>query len=202
MAWAPLYVTADEVADFARVEDDLDDAEYARAAETASRAIDKRCRRQFGKTTSQARFYTPRWSFKRSGWEVETDDFITVTEVAVDALGEGIWEVLDITKITKLDANAAVESRPWERLLIRGTQLTSLTYPSEAIRVTGVFGWDSVPVAIQEAALLQASRLASRRDSPMGVAGSPDSGSELRLLAKLDPDVMTSVEPYRRRILP
>ena len=52
----------------------------------------------------------------------------------------------------------------------------------------------------QEATLLQASRLAARRDSPFGVAGSPDAGSEMRLLARVDPDVAVALEPYRRRI--
>ena len=35
----------------------------------------------------------------------------------------------------------------------------------------------------------EASRWFARRNSPYGIAGSPEMGSELRLLAKLDPDV-------------
>jgi hypothetical protein len=42
---------------------------------------------------------------------------------------------------------------------------------------------------VEQATLLQASRFHARRFSPYGVAGSPELGSELRLLAKLDADV-------------
>lgn len=202
MAWAPDYVTADEVAAFAHVDDDVDDAEYARAATTASRAVDHATHRQFGKTASEARFYTPRWSYTRSAWVIETDDLVAVTEVAVDVLGDGVVTPVPLASVIKLDANAAARSRPWEQLAVRNAAMPSFTYALDCVRVTAEFGWASVPVAIKEATLLQASRLAARRDSPLGVAGSPDSGSELRLLARLDPDVLTSIEDYIRKVLP
>jgi hypothetical protein len=47
---------------------------------------------------------------------------------------------------------------------------------------------------------MQASRLLSRRDAPFGIAGSPEMGSEMRLLAKLDPDVDLLVQPYVLKI--
>jgi hypothetical protein len=67
------------------------------------------------------------------------------------------------------------------------------------VRVTALWGWSAVPPAIEQATLLQASRLLIRRDSPYGVAGSPEAGTEIRLLARLDPDVDVAVAPYRRR---
>ncbi len=204
MPWKPDYASADDVAAFAHVEDDVDDVDYARAATTASRAIDNATHRQFGLTTSEARFYTPRWSFTRGAWEIETDDFTAVTEVAVDVTGDGTFAtVVTAGSVLKNPVNAAAKSRPWERIHVRGAVLTTApVYPIESVRVTGTFGWASVPVAIVEATLLQASRLAVRRDSPLGVAGSPDSGSELRLLARLDPDVLTSVKDYVRKVWP
>jgi hypothetical protein len=202
MTWAPDYVTGEAVAAFAHVDDDIDDAEYARAATTASRSIDHATHRQFGRTASESRLFTPRWSYTRGGWIIECDDMVTVTAVAVDTLGTGVYTTIDLASVVKLDANAPQRSRPWERLLIRNAAMPSFVYPHDCVRVTSEFGWASVPVAIEEATLLQASRLASRRDSPFGVAGSPDAGSEIRLLAKLDPDVMTSIKDYVRRVLP
>ncbi|HSL51984.1 MAG TPA: hypothetical protein VK878_23180 [Candidatus Deferrimicrobiaceae bacterium] len=204
MAWAPDYVTADDVAAFARVDDDVDDAEYARCATTASRAIDDACNRQFGLTASEARFYTPRWSFTHSAWEVECDDLVTVTEVAVDVAGDDLFStVIALSAVRKDPVNAPQESRPWERFRVRTSALpVPPTYPHDSVRVTGTFGWASVPTAIKEATLLQASRLAARRDSPYGVAGSPENGTEIRLLARLDPDVLTSIKDYVRRNLP
>ncbi len=201
MPWAPAYVSADDVAEFARVDDAVDDVDYARAAETASRAIDDVCNRQFGKTLSEARFYTPRWSHTRQAWVIETDDFVSITEVAVDP-GDGTWATVELVSVQKLDANAPAKSRPFERIAVRRALMPPFAYPDDCVRVTGVFGWASIPVAIEEATLLQASRLASRRDAPFGIAGSPENGSELRLLAKVDPDVAVAVKSYVRRVLP
>jgi hypothetical protein len=65
--------------------------------------------------------------------------------------------------------------------------------------IDGLWGWTAVPTSVKQATMLQATRLAARRDSPFGVAGSPSEGSELRLLAKVDPDVETVIgKKYRR----
>jgi hypothetical protein len=72
-------------------------------------------------------------------------------------------------------------------------QLTlALTATTEAIdKAMGTTGaqLDPVPASVKLAALLQATRLFKRKEAPFGVAGSLELGSELRLLAKLDPDV-------------
>jgi len=60
------------------------------------------------------------------------------------------------------------------------------------------WGWSAVPVPVKEATYLQASRFHSRRDSPYGIAGSPDQGSELRLLSRVDPDVAVSLSDFVR----
>lgn len=54
-----------------------------------------------------------------------------------------------------------------------------------------------IPAEIKLACLIQASRLVTRKDAPFGIAGSPDVGSEMRLLAKLDPDVQVLVRPHK-----
>jgi hypothetical protein len=48
------------------------------------------------------------------------------------------------------------------------------------------------------AAKLQCARWNFRRDAPAGVAGSPDQGSEIRLLSRLDPDVAVSLAGLSR----
>jgi hypothetical protein len=60
------------------------------------------------------------------------------------------------------------------------------------------WGWDAVPDAVKEATLLQGSRLDFRRVAPAGVAGSPETGSEVRLLARVDPDVAVSLKDFIR----
>jgi hypothetical protein len=55
-----------------------------------------------------------------------------------------------------------------------------------------------VPSAVKLATRLQASRFMARRDSPYGVAGSPDAGSEIRLLSRVDPDVAVALRGFSR----
>jgi hypothetical protein len=47
------------------------------------------------------------------------------------------------------------------------------------------------------ATLIQAARLFTRRQSPFGIAGSPDLGT-VRLSAKLDADVETLLRPFKK----
>jgi hypothetical protein len=44
---------------------------------------------------------------------------------------------------------------------------------------------------------MQASRIFSRRQSPFGIAGSPDLGT-VRLSARLDADVEALLRPFRK----
>lgn len=56
---------------------------------------------------------------------------------------------------------------------------------------------DPIPEAVKMATMIQASRLYHRRDTPYGVAGSPEMGNELRLLSRLDPDVQLLLSTER-----
>ena len=60
-----------------------------------------------------------------------------------------------------------------------------------------IYGWSSVPVAIKQACIIQASRIFKRLDSPLGVAGFGDLGV-MRVSSQLDPDVAQLVSVYRR----
>jgi hypothetical protein len=50
---------------------------------------------------------------------------------------------------------------------------------------------------VTQAAIIQASRIFKRLDSPLGVAGFGDMGA-IRVGRGLDPDVAQLVEPYRK----
>jgi hypothetical protein len=65
------------------------------------------------------------------------------------------------------------------------------------VRITGVYGWPSVPKAVQIASVIQASRIFKRYDSPLGVAGFGDFGA-VRVSRFLDPDVEQLVMPYKK----
>jgi hypothetical protein len=200
--WAPDYASTSELASLVRIEDTLDDAQLALALSTASRAVDHATGRQFGLVASaEVRYYTARWDRRAYRWMVEVDDLMTSTGLAmsVDLLGRGDYIfTVDTAYIGLRPSNASAKARPWTNLTILPTSPTQMTEMVDGIKVTGRWGWTSVPDTIKQATLLQASRFLARRDAPFGVAGSPAAGAEVRLLAKVDPDVAVSVAPYRR----
>ncbi|HEV2784693.1 MAG TPA: hypothetical protein VGX25_35360 [Actinophytocola sp.] len=205
MPWAPDYVNLDDYLEYLRVQEIAveDDTVLPGNITAAARAIDRHCNRQFGKVAApEARYYTARWSKSKCGWRIWVDDFQTVAglAVALDLAGDGSYATtVDLADVVKLPHNAAQEDKPWESLLLRGTSATRPTGATGEVRVTVQWGWSAIPVTATEANKLQASRLTARRTAPFGIAGSPESGTELRLLAKVDPDVAVMLEGYRRR---
>ena len=98
-----------------------------------------------------------------------------------------------------LPDNAPADGRPWTALGVASAPTP--TYPGSpaALVVVARWGWSAVPAQVTAAAYLQVARWNYRRDSPHGIAGSPDAGGETRLLARLDPDVKTTMAGLSRR---
>lgn len=202
MAWAPNYAASEDLAAFVRIEDSADDVVLGLAIATASRTIDgpNGCGRQFGKLDAPApRYYTAQWDRRRCVWYVRIEDLMTTTGLVVkyDSVEDQTY-ASTITAYRLGPVNAAAEGRPWTELVIRSSSAVQPTALEDGVEITALWGWTEVPPAIEQACLLQASRIVSRRDSPHGIAGSPEAGSEIRILARLDPDVAVAVRPYRR----
>lgn len=206
MTWQPDYVTLTQLKDHLRITDTADDTLLGFAITAASRAVDQATNRQFGVTTAQARYYTFNGPSYRAfdsmltgyladqyrGREVlEIDDLMSTSSLAVklDRDDDGTFEttlVLD-TDFRLSPFNAAVEGRPWTHIVLSpGT-----VFPTHlrGVEITALWGWSAVPSLVTQATLIQAARFFQRRNAPFGIAGSPDLGSELRLLAQVDPDV-------------
>ena len=196
MAWAPDYVSAADLAAYLRdpLADDL--TEYGVWATAASRAIDKRCNRQFGQLAAPAaRVYRrpPVYDPTTALWLLEIDDVQDMTGMLVNGVA------FASSGAVLLPANAPSDSQPWQR--IGFTTEPTWSYPGAPViyTITARWGWAAVPSQVVAAVKLQANRWNKRRDSPYGIAGSPDQGSEMRLLAKLDPDVSTTLAGLSRR---
>jgi hypothetical protein len=181
--WAPDYITLAELKSFVRVSDTADDVELALDVSAASRAVDRSTGRQFGQVAApEARSYPVRWDRRRSLWVADIDDLQTTTGLT------------GVTGYTLEPRNAVSVGLAW-------VQMTFKDDPRDAdgyITPTASWGWSAVPSAVKLATRLQGSRFAARRDSPYGVAGSPQQGNELRLLARVDPDVAVSLRYYTR----
>lgn len=179
MTWAPDYVSVEEAKDYVRIGDNVDDTELALIVSAASRAIDNATHRQFGQVaTAEERFYPARWSRTLQSYVAQIDDLDTTTDLVVTVDGTVV------TDYVLAPRNAVAKGDVWTQI-----RFGSGIVPSDDVSIVARWGRSAVPSTIKEAGRLQVNRFLSRRDSPYGIAGSPQDGSEMRLLAKLDPDV-------------
>lgn len=214
MALKADYCTASELKVFMRINDTADDTAIGLAITSASRAIDQVTGRAgFGQDDpAVARYYSvnPDGSCHRNRNDpfygrhtVDPDaDISSVTGLTVKTDGDddGTFETtLTINTDFRLwPYNAAADSRPWERIVL--TAGGSFPTALRTIEVTAKWGWSAVPSDIKLATEIQAQTiLKGGRDSPLGIAGSPDFGNELRLSTKLHPNAAELVRPYVRQ---
>jgi hypothetical protein len=196
MSLYPDYATVAELRSYSSTSGTAEDARLQFALTSASRAIDQATNRQFGVlTVAAARYYTPCWSPSTGRWVAEVDDLSAIAGLVVksDLDDNAVYETT-ITTYRLWPLNAASDGRPWDQIVFDPG--TSVATRPGSLEVTALWGWLTVPVTVKNATLLQASRFVKRKDAPFGVAGSPEMGSELRLLAKCDPDVEVMLLPY------
>jgi uncharacterized phiE125 gp8 family phage protein len=199
MAWAPNYVTTAELRSYLNISDSADDTELDLAIAAASRAVDTDTNRQFGVVGSaEERFYTARWDRKRCRWVVDIDDLMSTSNFDAQIQDTDGVDVGQVNDYFLEPRNAAARARPWTQLVVKPDSTYKPTGLANEVAITALWGWTAVPDTVKQATRLQASRLFARRTSPYGIAGSPDVGSELRLLARVDPDVSVALRSYRR----
>lgn len=116
------------------------------------------------------------------------DDIGDVTGMVVETGSGSAWAAL--TGYETQPDNALADGEPVTGLLRSGSWGTHTT----RVRITARFGWPAVPDDITEAAMIQATRLYKRKDSPEGIIGSAEWG--VRNLSRRDPDVWNLIEPY------
>jgi hypothetical protein len=197
MPWKPDYTTLPVAKEYLRITDTVDDAQLAVWITAASRAVDRKTNRQFGSVAAPVvRTYrrAPAYDPTSGLWLLEIDDLqdsagLTVNGVAYASAGA-----------TLLPDNAAADGVPYERIAMVSWPVPSAPgVPQSNALSSSRWGWGTVPTQVPAAVWLQLARWSSRRDSPYGIAGSPDQGSEMRLLARLDPDVATTLAGLSRR---
>jgi hypothetical protein len=203
MSWAPDYCSVEQLQDYLEFNGvgNRDEESLSWAIAASSRAVDKVANRQFGLVDApEARTYLANWDRGTGRWFVLIDDLMTTVglQVATDPLTDETFSGSVADAYVLMPRNAAPRGVPWTRLDITSASTATPAAPERAVQVTARWGWTEVPPAVVQATVLQAARLLARRNAPFGVAGSPDAGSEVRLLAKLDPDVLTSIRPYQR----
>jgi hypothetical protein len=133
---------------------------------------------------------------------VLTDPIVSVSQLATDINGDGTYsQVWTSNDYILAPRNAALDSRPYTEIDTSPFSNADYNFPVGylEVKVTGVFGWPSVPAAVKQAALIQAGAIWSSRTAPFGVIGSQDLGGVLRMSAALHPEARILLEPYRLR---
>jgi hypothetical protein len=151
----------------------------------------------FGQTASQTRYYTAdRFDF------VLTDPIVSVSQLATDINGDGTYsQVWTSNDYILAPRNAALDSRPYTEIDTSPFSNADYNFPVGylEVKVTGVFGWPSVPAAVKQAALIQAGAIWASRTAPFGAVGSESLGGVLRMSAALHPEARALLEAYRLR---
>lgn len=171
------------------------DALLNKALEAASRAIDDLAGRRFYTDTSATvRVYSPagRVLVDEDGDRLLVDDIATLTDLVVQVGSGGSYTTVAAAEYETKPDNAIAEGRPITSLLRLSNVWAAL--PTTRVRVTARWGWPAVPPQIAQAALIQASRLYRRKDSPEGVLGSAEWGTVR--LSRVDPDVAALIAPF------
>jgi hypothetical protein len=151
----------------------------------------------FGQTASQTRYYTAtRFDF------VLTDPIVSVSQLATDVNGDGaysqVWSGSDYILAPR---NAALDSRPYTEIDTSPFSNADYNFPVGylEVKVTGIFGWPSVPAAVKQAALIQCGAIFASRTAPFGAVGSESLGGVLRMSAALHPEARALLDAYRLR---
>jgi hypothetical protein len=188
------YATLAEVKSALQITDSYDDTKLEMAVESASRLIDGHAQRVFYNAGSATRYYVA-----ADAWTVDIDDLQSLTSLETsdnaDNVFDTTWTATDY-QLEPLNGYSSGLSTPYTRIRAKGDYYFPSANGEALVKLTGVFGWASIPTGIRQAAIIQASRIFKRLDSPLGVAGFGDLGV-VRVSSRLDPDVAQLVEPYR-----
>lgn len=187
------YATLAEVKASLRITDNIDDTLLETAIESASRMIDGYTARTFYNAGTAVRNFAA-----TDALNLIIDDAISVSQVSsTDEVGDTyvVWDANDF-QLEPLNSRSDGLYMPYTGIRAVGDYTWPVVDQQALCRITAVWGWASVPVAIKQATIIQSSRLYKRLDSPLGIAGFGDMGA-IRVNRYLDSDVEQLAMPFR-----
>jgi hypothetical protein len=193
MALTNAYATLAQVKAALRITDSVDDSLLEMAIDSASRLIDGYTYRYFYNAGTATRNFAAEDSYL-----VLMDDLVSISELrTTDEIGSEYvtWNPTDY-QLQPVNGKQDGLNTPYTSILAVDDKLFNTLGSQALVRITGVWGWSAVPIAVTQATIIQSSRIYKRLDSPLGVAGFGDLGA-IRVGRALDPDVEQLVMPYR-----
>lgn len=215
------YLTLADLKAALQIDDDDLDARLERVIESASRAVDRLCRRKFYQEELTAYFgmegrhrVDPFSERRVAGLHsLAVGDLISITTLKTDDDGDRTFETTwDAARDYYLDpVNAPNVPKPYSRIEVDSANGRYGFPPGpRAVEVIGTWGYAfdygsgeiTAPPDVAEATLLLATRHLKRKDAPLGVIETSglDRVEEIRVHS--DPDVKALLKPYRRLHLP
>ena len=190
------YASLNEVKAALRITDAVDDSLLEMAVESASRLVDGHAGRRFWNAGTATKYFVAQDDYVCEVDDISSSTIVLQTSSGADGIFDTTWDIDDY-QLEPLNAELDGISWPYTSIRAIGDYLWPISGGEALVKVTGVFGWPSVPIAIKQATIIQASRIFKRLDSPLGVAGFGDLGA-IRVTRDLDPDVAQLVMPYKR----
>lgn len=196
MPLSEAYCTLAQLKSSLAITDAVDDIPLEAAIQATSRLIDDYTGRFFyqqGTTNAPvARLYTPLDAFI-----INMDDNVSISQIATDDNLSKEYDTVFATSDFMVEpVNNPLREWPVTRVLAIGRFVFPYYLP-QSVEIKGVWGWPAIPAEINMATLIQAARLFTRRQSPFGIAGSPELGT-VRLMSKLDADVEMLLRAFRK----
>ncbi len=186
------YCTLAELKAALRITDNVDNTLLENSIEGASRRIDSYCGRYFYQQTQTVKI------FARNELQVFLrDDLVSITTLNTDDAGNQTFS-------TTWTANTDYALEPYNADLLgipyyRVTAVGGKTFPFftvpplPGVRITGVWGYPTVPDDVREACVLLAARGFARYNAALGVVGFGDMALQVRAV---DPDVRDYLNGY------
>ncbi|MET7949221.1 hypothetical protein [Micromonospora sp. NPDC005324] len=201
MALGDPYATRDELKKRSDIPDNdtLDDDQLAAAVLSASREIERWCRRQF----NDAGVASTRTYRAIGDRLVLVDDFHTTAGlvVAADSAGAGVYNEAWVTADYLLEPlNGVVDGVPgWPYSRIKALTYGLACSERPVVQVTARWGWAAVPADVKEACLIMAAESFKLTDAPFGVAGFGEFGP---VRVRINSLAEQKLAPYRRHKIP
>lgn len=195
MAVTNAYCTLSDVKASLRITDTIDDALIENSINAASRMIDQYCNRYFySSSAGEVRYFQANDGFVC--WIDDAQSITTLETSSTDPLlFDTTWQSADY-QVMPANRYANGAYYPITAITATDNYLFPVWADIALVKVTGQFGWPSVPEPIKFAAIIQASRLFKRLESPLGVAGVSDMGI-MRVGSSIDGDVAQLINPFR-----
>lgn len=190
------YASLNEVKAALRITDAVDDSLLNMAVESASRLVDGHAGRRFWNAGTATKYFVAQDDYVCEVDDISSSTIVLQTSSGADGIFDTTWDIDDY-QLEPLNGELDGIAWPYTSIRAIGDYLWPISGGEALVKVTGVFGWPSVPIAIKQATIIQASRIFKRLDSPLGVAGFGDLGA-IRVTRDLDPDVAQLVMPYKR----